>query len=331
MARVDASADRGWESEVLSAAAEKRLAAFLEGTAAPPAILVSQLRPDEFTESFDDGFIRIRKTSKADPNRRMQIGEALPALDAFYDSGTPSFRKLKTYRFVPPPGGADQFQTEVIYLSKGRTDSGPAQQNARWRCTWKVAEDPVLRAIETISYEEIEPRSPGATQFEDVTAAVFTGEGSFEDQLMRGVNYWRSRLQGDFGTDVNGLQGIALGDADGDGLDDVYVCQQGGLPNRLYLRKGDGTLRDVSAEAGVDWMELTRSALFVDLDNDGDQDLVVASRPMTVFMENDGTGRFEFRWGIRAVADPFSLCAADFDADADLDVYVCGYCRWDSE
>ena len=49
-----------------------------------------------------------------------------------------------------------------------------------------------------------------------------------------------------------GHHGLALGDVDGDGLDDVYLCQPGGLPNRLFVQQADGTALDTSAAAGVD-------------------------------------------------------------------------------
>src|SRR6266699_2871176 len=42
--------------------------------------------------------------------------------------------------------------------------------------------------------------------------------------------------------DSNGHHGVSVGDADGDGLDDLYVAQPAGLPKRLYRNRGDGTL-----------------------------------------------------------------------------------------
>ena len=42
--------------------------------------------------------------------------------------------------------------------------------------------------------------------------------------------------------------GMAVGDVNGDGLDDVYVCQPGGLPNRLFVQQSDGTAIDRSHE-----------------------------------------------------------------------------------
>jgi hypothetical protein len=122
-----------------------------------------------------------------------------------------------------------------------------------------------------------------------------------------------------------GHHGLAIGDVNGDGLDDLYVCDTGGLPNQLYLQQPDGTALDVSAESGVNLLEDSVGCLLVDLDNDGDQDLVVATDPLLQFAENDGTGKFEIRRGFYANTDSYSLTAADYDNDGDVDIYVCGY------
>ena len=208
-------------------------------------------------------------------------------------------------------------------MVNGAGKTGAVQQNAHWRCEWSGGAAPALRSLEVLSYEEILPLA-GGLRYEDVTPAAFRGVESFRLQLLRGIDHWRPRLQGDFGNDVNGLQGLALGDADGDGLDDLYVCQQGGLPDKLYLRNADGTLRDFSSESGTDWMEVTRAALFVDLDNDGDQDLALAQGWYYMLMENDGKARFTKKAEVRAEANLHSLAAADADLDGDLDLYFCG-------
>ena len=44
--------------------------------------------------------------------------------------------------------------------------------------------------------------------------------------------------------------GVAVGDYDGDGHEDVYFVNQLG-PNALYRNKGDGTFEDVSEKAGI--------------------------------------------------------------------------------
>ena len=126
-----------------------------------------------------------------------------------------------------------------------------------------------------------------------------------------------------------GHHGLAVGDVNGDGLEDIYVCDGGSLPNQLYLQQADGTAKELAADWGVDWLEDSRSALLVDLDNDGDQDLVVATIAMIAFAENIGNQGFELRGGFGGAPYPFSLSAADYDSDGDLDIYTCVYSAGD--
>ena len=133
------------------------------------------------------------------------------------------------------------------------------------------------------------------------------------------------------GIDVYGHNGIAVGDYNGDGLEDLYVCQPSGLPNRLYRNNGNGTFDDVSAAAGVDVLDGSTMALFGDLDNDGDQDLVVVAGSRVLLFVNDGKGRFaaHTKPGFAVSGSTLTSAAlADFDRDGDLDLYVCAYDFW---
>jgi hypothetical protein len=87
-------------------------------------------------------------------------------------------------------------------------------------------------------------------------------------------------------------------------------------------------VREQAAEAGVDWLTESHSALLIDLDNDADQDLVVATMGGLVIAANDGTGRFAVRaTKLFPEGPPIALSAADFDLDGDLDVYAACYSR----
>jgi enediyne biosynthesis protein E4 len=80
-------------------------------------------------------------------------------------------------------------------------------------------------------------------------------------------------------TEKAGLQGagygmgVAVGDFDNDGYEDLYVTAYGG--NKLYHNNGNGTFTDITEKAGVKGGGWSTSAAWVDLDGDGFLDLVV--------------------------------------------------------
>ena len=117
--------------------------------------------------------------------------------------------------------------------------------------------------------------------------------------------------------------GWAVGDVDGDELEDLFVCQPGGLPNMLFLRSSDRSTREAAQAWGVDGLDAARAALLIDLDAEGDRDLALTIASDLVVHENTGA-RFVERWS-EDVGVSTSLAAADVDADGDLDIFVCGY------
>ncbi|MEP6643524.1 MAG: FG-GAP-like repeat-containing protein [Acidobacteriaceae bacterium] len=172
-------------------------------------------------------------------------------------------------------------------------------------------------------------RSPG-TVFVDVAGEAFSGVGSFTSQLLLGADHWRTILDGACGIDIYGHNGISVGDIDGDGFDDLYVCQPDGLPNRLYRNKGDGTFEDITEASGLGILENTACALFADYDNDGRQDLIVVRTDGPVLFHNEGGGKFRrvenaFKFAKPPQGTFTGAAVADYDRDGWLDVYFCLY------
>ena len=156
------------------------------------------------------------------------------------------------------------------------------------------------------------------------------------------------------GIDFHGWgMGVAVGDVDGNGFDDLYVAAYG--PDVLLLNDGKKRFTDATARAGLGDARWSTAAAFGDMDNDGDLDLYVANYvefdpahppptrtffgvpvfggPMgmtaapDVLYENVGGGRFRDvsqASGIAAAKPSYGLGVVilDFDGDGRQDVFV---------
>lgn len=207
----------------------------------------------------------------------------------------------------------------------GTQGNASLQHNFGWQCVWSTVDpqEPRLMSIQLQEFEEV--RQAITAKFVDRTDAVFHRAPSFQEQLSYPLDYWRDRMDWRFGWAVVGNHGLAMGDVNGDGLDDLYYAETGGLPNRLFLQQQDGSLLDASEGSGVDILEPTHGVLLIDLDNDGDQDLVAAVSRYILVFENDGQARFKQHPTLQSRSMMRSLVAADHNGDGLLDIYACGY------
>ena len=146
--------------------------------------------------------------------------------------------------------------------------------------------------------------------------------------------------------------GVAVGDYDNDGFEDLYVAGYG--RGTLYHNNGNGTFTDVTDAAGVAGSGWMTSAAWVDYDNDGRLDLIVARymqwdfddifcgnpekkgfrsychpdlfKPESVLLfHNDGGGKFtevSHRVGIDKPGKGLGVAIADYDRDGWMDILI---------
>jgi hypothetical protein len=332
MALTDPRLD-GWRSEAAYETTGRILALLAEALAVPAAPTAEELAP-LLAEGFACSALRPQALARVDPTLEVEVWRPARTDERRFDGAEGLTRALAELREALGGNGTAKFKTVEVAEREGAASTrallladraGPAarQVNALWAFEWRI--DPAgraeLLAVESLQHEEV--RAPREL-LTDVTGAVFGTDPCFAAQLLFGEDAWRARLDASLGLPLMGhASGIAIGDVDLDGLEDVYVAQPGGLPNRLFLHQGDHTALDRASAWGVDFLDLARGVLLVDLDGDVDLDLALGMPPELLLLENTGA-RFVERVAL-AVDDVTSLAAADVDLDGDVDVYACAY------
>ena len=337
--RVDAGTD-GWDTEVFSQDTDSqwhRLGEVLIAQQVIDRSMISEFLGDQFvldgvqngdmTEVFRDDQVSVRR-ARARDNPATEPREVNAFVAYLTQMLAPSqHRKHAGFHTKTVEVDTDEtpFATRVVVQATSHDNQQRRQHNAVWRCTWGTENQrPRLTSVKVVEIEEINSTTPEPL-FADCTSSAFQGVDCYPRQLAYPLDHWRDRMDWRFGWEVIGAHGLAVADINGDGLEDLYICETGGLPNRLLLQQADGSLRDFSDESALNYLEPTHSALFLDLDNDGDQDAVFAAGTYVLIFENDGRARFTHRFVTNSKSIVRSLTSADYDRDGDLDLYVCGY------
>ena len=128
---------------------------------------------------------------------------------------------------------------------------------------------------------------------------------------------------------------LAVGDVNGDGLDDVFLGGATNMPRSLYVQQPNGTFAAQKQPFLLDAIYTEDiAATFFDADGDKDLDLYVATGsnefedPSSLndrLFHNDGTGNFVWdKTQPRVGQNNSCVVSADFDRDGDLDLFVGG-------
>jgi hypothetical protein len=144
------------------------------------------------------------------------------------------------------------------------------------------------------------------------------------------------------------ISGVGLIDYDNDGYLDIFFINGAALPslkkesskyyNRLFHNNHDGTFTDVTEKAGLAGDGYDMGVAVGDFDNDGWEDIYVASVTKNHLYRNNGDGTFTDVTDKAGVGAPtykgqkmWSAAAGwvDYNNDGKLDLFVSNYCKWE--
>ncbi|WP_395376201.1 CRTAC1 family protein [Marinicella sp. W31] len=146
------------------------------------------------------------------------------------------------------------------------------------------------------------------------------------------------------------ISGLAIGDVNGDGLDDIFATTGSNLdtlgvnqnPNKLFIANGDGSYTESAAIYGINQQDYFSSgSLIADFDGDGWRDLIIggvhASEDSTyqrirLYRNQMGKGFLDVtqQSGLPQI-NTYNFSAGDMDADGDLDLAIAQWRGGDSQ
>ncbi len=263
-----------------------------------------------------------------------QNSQGLGAEVTVYSNGKRLVREHNPYR------GYLSTVQNVVHFGVGeaeKLDSVTVRWNNRKQQTWSgIKTDQTISARydqgSNILEEDIDTHNP---LFEEITDVKNV---DFKHQELPYIDFRKQRLL-PYQLSRYGPP-LAVGDADGNNYQDLYIGGSQTYPGTILLQNSDGSFRRRLLQPRGETSDIRyedSGALFFDADNDGDQDLYVVSGSVELpanhaayqdrLYENDGTGRFVYNSDALPQFEISGLAVkgADYDQDGDLDLFVAGH------
>jgi len=181
------------------------------------------LVPANLETTFDDRTFLIRRESTGtNPPTQIPLSEAFARLLEPFERNSDLRSKFKIFT-VQVNDGRPECEAFVQITGTQKEDRNRSlTRQARWRCFWDwpdSSKPPLLRSVQLSEFEE----TAAKPLFIDCSDSVFKNVASYQNQFLRGAEHWAGRIESRYGIGISGWHGMALGDANGDGLDDLRL------------------------------------------------------------------------------------------------------------
>ena len=231
-----------------------------------------------------------------------------------------NFAKFKIER-IEDQKGVKSARLKVMMWLRGTEQGGQTVETHAYIRLWLVQEHGwKIQRKELINGNTVRGTGHG---FTEVTAQAGIDFKAHHNPMLKEAKWYPKKFE--IMKYAHG--GLAVADYDGDGWDDIYLCD--GERPRLYRNLRDFTFEDVTSKAGLPDIEMAvHAAIFADFDNDGDLDLFLGRATAdNKLYRNNGDGTFT---DVSATANlgrhwVSVAAAADYNNDGRIDLYVGRY------